>query len=103
MGRAFEASPTIAGPAVPVDKHEVSTIRFRKVSDNTMTTTCLSAEIAESDDGNPVDNGTSQRPCPFVFDTFAEDDDNNDDRLAGKGPATHLTTSPRFTFPYKHR
>jgi hypothetical protein len=32
-------------------------------------------EIAGSNDGHSVDDGTDKRPRPFVFDVFAEDDE----------------------------
>ena len=34
-----------------------------------------SPKIADSDDGRIVDDGTDKRARPFVFDVFAEDDD----------------------------
>jgi hypothetical protein len=34
-----------------------------------------SPEIAGSNDGRSVDDGTDKRPHPFVFDVFAEDDE----------------------------
>ena len=37
--------------------------------------TLPSREIADSNDGGAVDDGTDKRPRPFVFDVFAEDND----------------------------
>jgi hypothetical protein len=66
------------------DEHEVAWLYTREISDNT-TAICLSPEIAENVDRNPVNNGSNKCSCPFVFDFFAE----NDDGLSGpcKRPA----------------
>jgi hypothetical protein len=57
----------------------------RDASNTTSDTYSVSPEIADSNDGRAVDDGTDKRPHPFVFDVFAEDDDEliND----GQSPA----------------
>jgi hypothetical protein len=51
------------------------TRRARDASNTTSDAYSASPEIAESNDGRVVDDGTDKRPRPFVFDVFAEDDD----------------------------
>jgi hypothetical protein len=45
-----------------------------------------SPEIADSNNSRAVDDRTNKRPRPFVFDVFAEDDDEliNDGQLTAK-------------------
>jgi hypothetical protein len=51
-------------------------MRRARVASNTISDVhSASPEIAGSDDGRAVDDGTDKRPHPFVFDVFAEDDD----------------------------
>ena len=51
------------------------TRRARDASNTTSDAHSASPEIADSDDGRTVDDGTDKRPRPFVFDVFAEDGD----------------------------
>jgi hypothetical protein len=48
--------------------------RTRDTSNTASDTPSASPEIADSNDGRIVDDGTDKRPHPFVF-VFAEDDD----------------------------
>jgi hypothetical protein len=74
----FSSTPVAGAVAVPAE-YEVPMLYPREISDTT-TAICLRSEIAESVDGNPVDNGNNKRPSSFAFDIFAEGDDNG---LAG--------------------
>lgn len=69
----------VASTIAASTKHEVPTALSER-NPAYPTAICLSSEIAESVDGNPIGNGNSKRPGSFVFDIFAEDDDNG---LAG--------------------
>ena len=62
-------------------------MRRARVASNTISDVySASPEIADSDDGRAVDDATDKRPRPFVFDVFAEDDDEpvNDGQLPAK-------------------
>jgi hypothetical protein len=88
----------IAGIVVEVNEHEVSPLHIRDTLEPTIAT-CLSPEIAESDDGNPVDNRNNKRSYPFAFDVFAEDE-GDDDGLASEGqrpPKRFLRNTPSPT------
>ena len=49
--------------------------RLRDASNTVSDTPSTFPEIADSNDGRTVDDGTDKRPHTFVFDVFAEDDD----------------------------
>jgi hypothetical protein len=51
------------------------TRRARDALNTTSDAYSASPEIADSNDGRAVDDGTDKRPRPFVFDVFAEDGD----------------------------
>src|SRR5437763_11439963 len=54
-----------------------------------------SPEIADSNDGCTVDDGTDKCACPFVFDVFAEDNDEliNDSQPPAKRQYRASSTS----------
>jgi hypothetical protein len=60
--------------------------RTRDASNTTSNVYPASPEIADSNDGRAVDDGTDKRPHHFVFDVFAEDNDEliNDGQLPAK-------------------
>jgi hypothetical protein len=55
-------------------------------------------EMADSD-GRAVDDGTDQRPRPFVFDVFAEDDDELDND--GQPPAKRRRRASSVSSPVR--
>ena len=92
----LSSSTPVASTIATATEHEVPTLYPREISDTTPAI-CLSSEIAESIDGNTVDNGNNKRLCSFVFDILAEGDGNGLARARQPPAKQRIQDSPSPT------